>query len=183
VGDNKSIDIDVRIISATNKNLDQLVEAKQFREDLYFRINVFPITCPKLSKRKEDIPYIILKFIKDNNRKTGKHIEGISSEVMNIFQSYPWPGNVRELRNIIEYAFVLCHENKIQSGHLPERVYKPESNHTRKQTKTSLEREKLIRVLSESNGNRTQAAEKLGVSRVTVWKRIKKHGIEDKDFV
>jgi PAS domain S-box-containing protein len=108
VGDHHPIAVDVRIISATNKNLEKSIAAGQFREDLYFRINVFPLTMPALQDRMEDIPLLVQGFITQNNQRSGKTIEGLSPEAMDALLGYTWPGNVRELRNTIEYAFVLC---------------------------------------------------------------------------
>jgi transcriptional regulator with GAF, ATPase, and Fis domain len=107
VGDNKPISIDVRIVTATNKNLEQLVSEGLFREDLFFRINVFPLHCPSLTERREDIPLIVQSFIKRIEPKQGKKILGCTPEAMEKLTSYSWPGNIRELRNAIEYASVL----------------------------------------------------------------------------
>ena len=127
VGDHKSIPVDVRIISATNRDLDALIAQGVFREDLFFRINVFPLRCPALSERKEDIPMIVQNFIEQNMKKSGKKILGLTSEAMPRLMAYPWPGNVRELRNAIEYAFVLCSGGWIEAGHLPVKIVHPET--------------------------------------------------------
>lgn len=183
VGDNKSVSVDVRIITATNRDLDSLIIEKKFREDLFFRINVFPLNCPPLLKRKEDIPLIAQHLVTLNSRKTGKNILGFSPKAMKRMMDYNWPGNVRELRNAVEYAFVLCHGNSIGEGHLPEKLLAgvaavPE-NGDRKISPTSVEteREALVRALKEVGGNQSKAADILGVSRVTVWKRMKKYDI------
>jgi transcriptional regulator with GAF, ATPase, and Fis domain len=107
VGANKSIPVDVRIITATNQNLEKLIEEGLFREDLFFRINVFPLTCPPLRQRKDDITLIIQHFISFHAEKTGKNILGFTPEAMRLMVAYRWPGNIRELRNSVEYAFVL----------------------------------------------------------------------------
>ena len=122
VGDHQPIKVDVRIITATNKDLDELVAQKHFREDLYFRINVFPLFCPPLADRREDIPMIVQGFIQQNNDKSKKEIAGITSEALKRLTAYPWPGNVRELRNTIEYAFVLCQGGDIDVRHLPPKI-------------------------------------------------------------
>ena len=127
VGDHKSIPVDVRIISATNRDLDALIAQGVFREDLFFRINVFPLRCPALSERKEDIPMIVQNFIEQNMKKSGKKILGLTSEAMEKLMVYSWPGNVRELRNAIEYAFVLCSGGWIEAGHLPVKIVHPET--------------------------------------------------------
>ena len=110
VGDHQSIPIDVRVISATNKNLEELISGGHFREDLYYRINVVPIHVPPLREHKEDIPILAQTFIDMISRRSGKPIAGLSVEALESMLSYNWPGNVRELRNTIEYAFVLCNE-------------------------------------------------------------------------
>ena len=180
VGDNIPISVDVRILSAINKDLEQLIAQRLFREDLYFRINVFPLKVPSLEERREDIPMIVKNFIRHNNAKGEKKILGLTPEAMERLLIYPWPGNVRELRNAIEYAFVLCPSGEIDVQHLPPKitqasvVYKPAVG---SRPVDQLEREKLIRILRQSGGNQSEAARLLGVSRVTVWKRIKKYGI------
>lgn len=192
VGANKSIQIDVRIITATNKNLEQLIADGLFREDLFFRINVFPLTCPPLRHRKDDITLIIQHFISLHAEKTGKNILGITPEAMRLMVAYPWPGNIRELRNSIEYAFVLAREKSIGPEHLPEKITGHKSAETRplKQVESKgtvskstvkvgqSEKEKLLDALRQADGNQSHAAKILGVSRITVWKRIKKHGIK-----
>lgn len=180
VGDHTPIPVNVRIISATNRNLESLIATDNFREDLFFRINVFPLYCPSLAERKEDIPLLVDEFIRQNGLKTGKKIIGVTPEAMEMFLSYSWPGNVRELRNAIEYAFVLCPEGRIGLPHLPMKILnKPESCEPAESAlnvKLS-EREKLIQALRESGGSRSEAARILGVSRVTVWKWMKKFNI------
>jgi len=180
VGDHQSVPVDVRIITATNKDLEALVERGVFREDLYFRINVFPLHCPPLSSRREDVPIIIRHLIRQNARVCGKKITGVSPEAMDSLISYRWPGNVRELRNAIDYAFVLCPEGTIGIDHLP---VKMTSGKAGSKIQDSLpqnsadERESMIQVLRNVGWNQSAAAGKLGVSRVTVWKRMKKLNI------
>jgi len=186
VGTNTSIPIDVRIITATNKDLEQLIEENLFREDLFFRINVFPLTCPPLNHRKDDITLIIQHFINLEAQKTGKNILGFTPEAMRLMVSYLWPGNIRELRNTVEYAFVLARGKSIGPEHLPDKITRCKlmDTHPAKYTEFNntvklgfTEKEKLIEALQQADGNQTRAAKTLGVSRVTVWKRIKKYGI------
>lgn len=122
VGDHRPIPIDVRIISATNKDLMALVDKGLFREDLFFRINVIPIHLPALRERKEDIPLLAEAFFRRTKLKSGKPIRGMSKETMEALMGYGWPGNVRELRSALEYAFVTCQEELIQPGHLPDPI-------------------------------------------------------------
>jgi len=182
VGDHKTIAVDVRIISATNKDLDALIGQDLFREDLYFRINVFPLNCPSLAERYEDIPLLVQNFIDQNAAKGGKEIVGLTPEAMEALLTYSWPGNVRELRNAIEYAFVLCSGKWIGREHLPPKVIsngrKSLTNHHQNAASWEEERTKLTNALRKVGGNQSEAARILGVSRVTIWKRIKKYGID-----
>jgi transcriptional regulator with GAF, ATPase, and Fis domain len=193
VGDNRSIPIDVRIITATNRNLEAMIRKGAFREDLFFRINVFPVVCPPLRERKDDITLIIQHFITILAEKTGKNILGFTPQAMRLMVSYPWPGNIRELRNAVEYAFVLAKGKSIGVEHLPEKLLITDSDIFDEaclpepqpaQTHFSgvipvkqSEKAELVDALNQADGNQTRAAEILGVSRVTVWKRMKKHGI------
>ncbi|MFZ5572361.1 MAG: sigma-54 interaction domain-containing protein [Thermodesulfobacteriota bacterium] len=181
VGDHQPIPVDVRIISATNRNLETMIAAGRFREDLFFRINVFPLQCPSLSQRREDIPVLVQNFIKYGTRKSGKRIIGLTPEAMEVLTEYPWPGNVRELRNAIDYALVLCRGGLIDTAHLPPKI----SRHLQAAPPRPLseaphesERRKLIQLLTETGGNRNEAARKLGISRVTLWKRMKRYRLE-----
>jgi transcriptional regulator with GAF, ATPase, and Fis domain len=186
VGDNRSIPVDVRVITATHKNLDALIDQGLFREDLYFRINVFPLYCPTLSERREDIPLIAQSFIRRNATSSGKKIIGLTPDALETLTDYSWPGNVRELRNAIEYAFVLCQSGGIGIQHLPHKIV-----HGTLDPKETCEldpgcardRDSLIQVLKKADGNQSKAAKMLGVSRVTVWKRMKKLGIDIKQDV
>ncbi len=183
VGDHRSIPVDVRIISATNKNLEKLIAAEQFREDLFFRINVFPLECPALADRREDIPLIAQNFIRRNSAASGKKILGLTPEALEKMTLYAWPGNVRELRNAIEYAFVLCPSGAIGTAHLPPRIVSASAAVTpdcKLDSSCLDERAHLIQVLREAGGNQSAAARQLGVSRVTIWKRMKKYGIDPK---
>ncbi len=182
VGDHKPIPVDVRIISATNKDLDAMIGEGLFREDLFFRINVFPLNCPSLAERLEDIPPIVQNFIDQNRSKGAKEIMGLSPEAMQALLAYTWPGNVRELRNAIEYAFVLCSGDWIGKEHLPPKIAavskRQFANHAMGSTSWEEERTNLIQALRRVAGNQSEAARILGVSRVTIWKRIKKYGID-----
>jgi two-component system, NtrC family, response regulator HydG len=192
VGTNKSIPIDVRIITATNKDLEKMIEQGLFREDLFFRINVFPLICPPLNQRKDDITLIIQHFIDLHAGKTGKNILGFTPKAMRLMVAYSWPGNIRELRNSVEYAFVLARGKSIGPEHLPPKIVNfrhpdieseqilknKDISKVRDSIKVGMsEKEKLIDALQQADGNQSKAGEILGVSRVTVWKRIKKHGI------
>ena len=180
VGAHHPIKIDVRIVSATHKNLEELIAHGRFREDLYFRINVFPVTCPPLCDRTEDIPIIVQHIIQRNNLKTGKNITGATPAAIEKMTAYAWPGNVRELRNAIDYAFALCSSTCIGVKHLPAAIGRTASDRSNNIIdKVNLgKRAELIRALRQTGGNRSEAARVLGVSRVTVWKQINKFGID-----
>jgi PAS domain S-box-containing protein len=178
VGDHTPIKVDVRVITATHKNLEELIAAGRFREDLYFRISVFPLTIPPLKDRPEDIPIIIQHFIAQHQLKGGPKISGITPEAVARLSAYAWPGNVRELRNAIEYALVLCPQGEIGREHLPPRIVSENVCPPPPEPADTPEREQLIRALVRTGGNQSAAARILGVSRVTVWKRMKKHRID-----
>jgi transcriptional regulator with PAS, ATPase and Fis domain len=184
VGDNRPVPVNVRIVSATNKNLVELVEKGLFRDDLYFRINVVPIDLPPLRDRTEDIPLLAESFFKRIRVKSGKEIKGISNDAMEVLMGYHWPGNVRELRSAFEYAFVTCQGPLIQPFHLPPNVYRwqekmiaPTGSSMNQQ---DMKKERLMEALKKTGGNRSEAARILGISRVTVWKQMKKFGIDPK---
>ena len=175
VGAHHPIKIDVRIVSATHKNLEELIAQGRFREDLYFRINVLPITCPPLCDHTEDIPIIVRDLIQRNNLKTGKNLLGARPEAIDKMTAYAWPGNVRELRNVIDYAFALCSGRYIGIKHLPAAIGRSAKIIDNADFEKKME---LIRALRQTGGNRSEAARILGISRVTVWKQINKFGID-----
>ena len=175
VGARYPIKIDVRIVSATHQNLEELIARGRFREDLYFRINVFPITCPPLCDRAADIPIIVRDLIQRNNLKSGKNILGATPEALDKMTAYAWPDNVRELRNAIDYAFDLCSSTYIGIKHLPT-VIDRSANIT--DNADFEKRDELIRALRRTGGNRSETARILGISRVTVWKQINKFDID-----
>ena len=182
VGDHKPIPVDVRIISATNKDIEDLIAQELFREDLFFRINVFPLKCPSLSERLDDIHLMVQNFIEQNAEKSGKKIVGLTPEAMEALFTYSWPGNVRELRNAIEYAFVLCSGHWIGVEHLPPKISTGSKRPLTRAQQSSVsweeDRSNLLDTLRQVGGNQSEAARLLGVSRVTIWKRIKKYGID-----
>jgi two-component system response regulator HydG len=181
VGDNRSIHIDVRVISATNRNLKQLVEQGGFREDLFYRINVIPIMVPPLRERVGDIPLLADSFFHRIQLKNDKKIMGISNDAMELLMSYTWPGNVRELKSAFEYAFVTCQELVIQPYHFPPTLNSAHNSfrNTPKPllNSTDMKKKQLIEALERADGNQSRAADILGISRVTVWNRMKKFGL------
>ncbi|MBN2125727.1 MAG: sigma 54-interacting transcriptional regulator [Deltaproteobacteria bacterium] len=179
VGDNRPIAVDVRIVSATNRNLEELIERGLFRKDLFYRINVIPIAVPPLRERREDIPILAEAFFKRIRMKSGKHMQGISNEAMTCLMSYGWPGNVRELKSTFEYAFVSCQESLIRPYHLPRSILRWQEDHGGSGASKGDESKKqqLLDALEKTGGNQSQAARVLGVSRVTIWNRMRKYGI------
>ncbi|MGB5985203.1 MAG: sigma 54-interacting transcriptional regulator [Desulfobacterales bacterium] len=181
VGASTPIPVDVRIISATNRNLPQLVEENRFREDFYFRINVIPIHLPPLRERVEDIPLLAETFFRTIRLKSGKDVAGIDDAAMEALISYHWPGNVRELKSAFEYALVACNNALIRPEHLPHAVTgsKPNAGPAGQRTfnHQEIEKQELLEALENTGGNQSRAAELLGVTRVTVYNRMKRHGI------
>lgn len=181
VGDNRPLAVDVRIISATNRNLGKLVDQGVFREDLFYRINVIPITLPPLRERQGDIPLLAESFFRRIELKSGKKIQGITNEAMEALMVYAWPGNVRELKSAFEYAFVTCQESMIQPNHFPPNIFQQRTP-LKARIKAPINREEmkkkqLLEALETTEGNQSRAAEILGISRVTVWNRMKRYGI------
>ncbi len=199
VGDNKPIKVDMRIITATNKNLRELVNKGFFREDLFYRLNVFPIHTPSLRERMKDIPLLTDYFIAKFNKQTGKNIKGLTEDAYRIVMDYNWPGNVRELENSIEHAFVVCNKKLIDAFDLPQDIRLVNfRNEHKKDLNTSsiitsfikedlgtnkqilfriITKEQLESALTANRFNRKQTAEVLGVSTVALWKKMKKFGI------
>jgi two-component system, NtrC family, response regulator HydG len=181
VGDHKPIAVDARIITATNKDLRKLIGAKEFREDFFFRINVLPIYLPPLRERKEDIPLLIQTFLNRLRCSTGKDVKGLTPSAMASLTAHDWPGNVRELKSALEYAFVVGGEGWIDVHHLPPLLSSGlESGPTEDDRKgaAAAEKEALMEALRETGGNQVKAARLLGVSRVTIWNRMRRHGID-----
>jgi two-component system, NtrC family, response regulator HydG len=181
VGDHRPISADVRIITATNKNLEALIAQDRFREDFYFRINVIPVYLPPLRNRMEDVPLLINTFMSRLRQGTGKAITGLTHSAMDRVMAYHWPGNVRELKSALDYAFVLAEKGLIEPDHLPPLVEKNDGLDAAPDgpdVRNPGEKESLIRALRQTNGNQSQAARILGINRVTVWNRMKKYGID-----
>ncbi len=188
VGSNKTLSADVRLIAATNKNLAEMVKAGTFREDLFFRLRVVEIQLPPLRKRPEDVPLLAGMFLREFSQENGKAITSFTPDALDLITQYQWPGNVRELRTAIEHAVVLCRGDKITARDLPPSVREPigeageaaEAERPAKGTLTVKEAEKqlIIRALKESDGNRTLAAKKLGLSRRTLHRRLHEHDLQ-----
>ena len=187
VGSNKTLTADVRLIAATNKNLEEMVKKGSFREDLLYRLWVVPIWLPPLRERLEDIPLLAHAFLKEFAQENSKNITNFTAEVLDLLMRYPWPGNVRELRAAIEHAVVLCRGDKIGSKDLPAAVRNaptaPGVEFRKLLAKGGLtipaaEKELIIRTLEETGGNRTLAASKLGMHRRTLHRKLHEYHID-----
>jgi len=173
VGGEETIKVDVRVISATNKNLAEEVAAGRFREDLFYRLCVVPIYLPSLRERRNDIPLLAEHLLRKALTEVGREDVGLSSEAVEVMMDYEWPGNVRELENAIRYALVKCRDNLLLPEHLPLNTLKahiPTQPSPKKQRKRKLDAETVRRMLEETGGNKLEAAIRLGVSRATLYR-------------
>lgn len=183
VGGNEMVKVDVRVVSATNKDLEEAVRNGEFREDLFYRISVFPIKLPPLRDRREDIPLLAAHFVNKYAQSERKEVEGISPDALELLMAYNWPGNVRELENAIERAVVLASGVEINARDLPntvrsigeKKIY--ESDNTLSSWIEKLEEEALRKALLENGGNISQTAKKLGIGRATIYRKAKKYGL------
>jgi transcriptional regulator with PAS, ATPase and Fis domain len=180
VGDDHGIRVDVRLITATNRDLKALMAEGTLREDFYYRIHVFEITLPPLRARREDIPLLVHHFMADNSKAFHREIRDIAQDALHRLMEYVWPGNVRELKNAIEHAFVTVNGDCLTLWDLPTEVQRPPTTRNLKSlpsnTDPSLppdEEARIVKALQQAKGNKTEAARLLGVSRVTLWKKIK----------
>jgi DNA-binding NtrC family response regulator len=178
LGGKETIKVNVRIISATNQDLERKIKEKSFREDLYYRLNVVSIFIPPLHERKEDILPLVEHFIQKYNQKTGKNIQGITREAKDILLSYPWTGNIRELENVIERAIVLSRGEAIDKSDLAYLSFQRAEQFPSDFTLKELEKNQILKVLEKTNGNLSQAAELLGIHRNTLRLKIKEYGIK-----
>jgi PAS domain S-box-containing protein len=174
VGDSTTIKVDVRVIAATNQDLSQKVKSGDFREDLYYRLNVMKIYLPQLKERREDIPLLVEHFIKKFNNKFNKEIKAISADVERLFMGYYWPGNIRELEHTLEHAFILCRQDTITVDHLPFEL------RTLVSTEISLDNNEdindpqvILQALEKVAWNKSRAAQLLGISRRSIYRKIK----------
>ncbi|MEM5948196.1 nif-specific transcriptional activator NifA [Spirochaetia bacterium 38H-sp] len=187
VGGTETIKVNVRVIAATNRNLEKLMEEGKFREDLYYRLNVFPIHIPPLRERKSDIILLADHFTEKYSKQNNKDIQRISTPALNLLTSYHWPGNVRELENCIERAVILSTDGVIHSYHLPPSLQSAESSHTEfrgtlQETLDRLEKELIEDALKTHRGNMSKAAKMLGITERIMGLRVKKHNIDTKMY-
>ncbi|MDI6801674.1 MAG: sigma 54-interacting transcriptional regulator [Thermodesulfovibrionales bacterium] len=182
VGDNRPIKVNVRLITATNKDLCCLMDAGRFREDLFYRINVIPINAPALRERKEDIPILVSHFLRKISFANQKNIQNVSPAAMEAIETFLWPGNIRQLINALEYAAITCRSETIDISDIPEYIFQKNEKtiSTTKNPRNNKNKEDILSVLAKNNWNRTLAAKDLGMSRVTLWKLMKGLNIDDK---
>jgi len=194
VGGTKLTKVDVRLITATNKNLKKSIEEGKFRKDLYYRLNVFPIFIPPLRERREDIPLFIYYFLREHNHFLNKHIKGISEDALECLLKYSWPGNVRELENILLQVVTSCKKAVINVDDLPEylRLLKTSSKESasyvlsfkkaKQETIESFEKKYLKNILSKYKGNVSRAAKAAQITRPFFYEKIKKYGLAPKEL-
>ncbi|MEW6754171.1 MAG: sigma 54-interacting transcriptional regulator [Candidatus Latescibacterota bacterium] len=182
LGGTQAVKANVRIVAASNKDLEELVQQGRFRQDLFYRINVIPLVLPPLRDRREDIPLLVDHFVARFNRLQGKGVVGVSEEALSILMAYDFPGNVRELENIVEHAFVLCGGGIIEPAHLPRAVL-PAGDSVPSSTGGTVKLKEIqgaliAEVLRRTAGNRTQAARILGIHKSTLYRKVKALGID-----
>jgi two-component system response regulator AtoC len=183
VGSNKTLTVDVRLIAATNKNLEELVKAGKFRDDLFFRLRVVEINLPPLRERTSDIPLLAQKFLREFVHENNKSVNDFTADALQALMDYSWPGNVRELRTAIEHAVVLCRGEKISARDLPSsvrggRAVEAKLSQRNDLTVKEAEKQLIERALKDTNGNRTVAAKKIGMSRRTFHRKLHVYHLE-----
>jgi transcriptional regulator with PAS, ATPase and Fis domain len=193
IGDDKVIEVDVRIICATNKSLDEEVEKGRFREDLYYRLNVVPIKIPPLRERREDVPLLFDYMLKTLNQEVNSKIKYVDPEVIRLLKEYDWPGNVRELQNVVERILNINNDDVVKAEHLPslkgfhhdkkaEFSPPPSTNNERKKIKQLLkeqESEQITALLDQYGGNISRVAREMNISRTTLYKKMQKYNISN----
>jgi two-component system, NtrC family, nitrogen regulation response regulator NtrX len=183
VGSNQTLHVDVRVIAATNKNLEQEIARGAFRQDLFYRLNVIPFFVPPLRDRKEDIPVLARYFLAEFSSEYGKKTRELTEGAMEILLRYPWPGNVRELRNLVERLVIVCPQARIEPHHLPPELFRgvaesPQQPYsTLHEARSAYEREFILRKLQEHRWNMTQTASALGLERSHLYRKMKSLGI------
>jgi two-component system nitrogen regulation response regulator NtrX len=187
VGALESVQVDVRVIAATNKNLQEEIERGNFREDLFYRLNVIPFQVPLLKEHVEDIPLLADHFVKEFTTAYGRKPKELTPEACRVLQEYHWPGNVRELRNLMERIVIMNPQVRIDARHIPLPRARPpadrvaESFGSLQEMRSSVERDYILRKLDETNGNVTRAAELLGLERSNLYRKMKALGIAPKE--
>ena len=181
-GDTKNTQVDVRIIAATNRNLEEEINLEKFRRDLYYRLSVFKIELPSLRSRKEDIPLLADAFIKFFSTKMNKNIRQVEPEFISRLKEYNFPGNIREMKNLIERAFILTEGDTLKESYLPRELLSFQQDNALKDnislTIEDIEKKHIIIILKQCEGNKTKAAEILGIGLTTLYRKLQAYGIE-----
>jgi transcriptional regulator with GAF, ATPase, and Fis domain len=200
VGSNRTIEVDVRIIAATNRDLEEMARRKEFREDLYYRLNVIPMSVPPLRDRKSDIPTLVNHFIQEFNRLSGHTVEPITGKIMDALMAYDWPGNVRELENLMERLVILKGQGTVDLADLPHRIFQsfaetqpagdgavsawefprmvlPQTGLDLKAIVAAFENHLVDQALARTNNNKNRASELLGMNRTTLVEKLRKRGM------
>ena len=192
VGSSKTVSVNVRVLAATNQDLEQAIRERRFREDLYYRLNVIPIEVPPLRNRRDDIPLLIHHFLEVANAEKQRQVSGFSAEAMELLCSHNWPGNVRELENLVERLVVLCVEGEVQIRDLPPQIAKttaptvsvpqlPPGGLSFREVVDGFESNLILQALEQTHWNKNQAARLLGLNRTTLLEKIKKKRLEEKE--
>jgi two-component system, NtrC family, nitrogen regulation response regulator NtrX len=189
VGANEAITVDVRVIASTNKNLEEEIAGGNFREDLFYRLNVIPFYVPPLRERLEDVPLLVKHFLKEFSSRYSRRTREITDEASDILMKYSWPGNVRELRNVVERMVIMNPTvTKLERKHLPPLVYRDGTRRSAtpefsslQQARAAYERDYILKKLEESKGNMSRAAEILGMERSHLYRKMKALGISVKE--
>jgi transcriptional regulator with PAS, ATPase and Fis domain len=200
IGSSKTIEVDVRIIAATNRDLEQAIQSKEFREDLYYRLNVIPVKVPSLRERKTDIPMLVTHFVQQFNSLTGHTVEQPSGQILDALMAYDWPGNVRELENLMERLVILKGQGTVDLGDLPHRIFQkyaegrpagagalsewefprmvlPNTGVDLKAIVSAFENHLVDQALARTNGNKNRASELLKMNRTTLVEKLRKRGM------
>ncbi|MBU8919048.1 sigma 54-interacting transcriptional regulator [Bacillus sp. FJAT-29953] len=184
IGGNKPIKVNIRIVAATNSDLEDMVKQGTFREDLYYRLNVVTLTIPPLRERKEDLPLLVKNFVQEYVTKYQKEMPSLADSAMEMFMNYSWPGNVRELKNVVERIVIFTDKTTIYAEDIitifPASVNKKEDKEGLAKEKALLEKERIEEVLKETYGNKSAAAKILGISRVSLYSKIKQYKIKER---
>ena len=185
IGSNKTIKVDIRVIAATNRNLESLIEKGDFRSDLYYRLNIVPLTLTPLRERKDDILKLAKTFLEKYAKEVGKELT-LSPQVIRYLQAYHWPGNIRQLKNVIEHASIVCGGPVIKSNHLPDNIVTKKNvfsdndrSYDVKETLARVEKELILSALATYNNNRTNALRALGISRKSFYDKLHRYGMID----
>jgi two-component system nitrogen regulation response regulator NtrX len=187
VGSNQAITVDVRVLAATNKKLDEEISRGAFRADLFYRLNVVPFNVPPLRERIEDLPILSRYFLAEFSAAYGRRQKELSEAALDVLGRYPWPGNVRELRNLIERLVIICPQQRIEPHHLPPEVFRGAAHSPQKpyatlhEARAAYERELILRKLEEHQWNMTRTATALGLERSHLYRKMKTLGISPKE--